>query len=109
MDASTTQTTKLAIVSATGLSKDALHIYVGMAVYLTLIVLVRRFRPWIALLAVLLIACAGEWVDRRDDIASLGYWRWQASVHDILNTLFWPTAITLLWALKCRKKPGVRL
>ena len=31
MDISTTQSLKLAIVSATGLSRDALHIYVGMA------------------------------------------------------------------------------
>lgn len=106
MDTSITQTLKLAIVSATGLSKDALHIYVGMAVYLTLIVITRRFKPCIALLAVLLIACAGEWVDRRDDLASLGYWRWQASVHDILNTVFWPTVLTLLWVLKCRTKTG---
>lgn len=107
MDTSTTQTIKLAIVSATGLSKDALHIYVGMAVYLTLMLFVRRFRPWIAWLAVLLIACAGEWIDGRDDIASLGYWRWQASVHDIINTLFWPTVLTLLWVLKCRKNPAL--
>ncbi|MFO2466137.1 hypothetical protein OOJ96_22505 [Pseudomonas sp. 15FMM2] len=107
MDTSTTQGIKLAIVSATGLSKDALHIYVGMAVYLILIAIARRFRPYFAWLAVLLIACAGEWVDRRDDIGSLGYWRWQASAHDVLNTLFWPTALTLLWLLKCHNKASV--
>lgn len=100
MDTSTAQSIKLAIVSATGLSKDALHIYVGMAVYLTLLVIVRRFRPYIAWVAVLIVAFAGEWVDRRDDIVSLGYWRWQASVHDILNTLFWPTVLTALWLFK---------
>ena len=88
MDISTAQSIKLAIVSATGLSKDALHIYLGMAVYLTLIVGTRRFRPYLGWLVVFIIACAGEWVDRRDDIGSLGYWRWQASAHDVLNTLF---------------------
>lgn len=107
MDASITQTLKLVLVSATGLSRDALHIYVGMAIYLALIVFIRRCKPWIAWLAVLLIACAGEWIDGRDDIASLGYWRWQASVHDIINTLFWPTVLTLLWVLKCRKNPAL--
>lgn len=107
MDTSTTQSIKLAIVSATGLSKDALHIYVGMAVYLMLIAITRRFRPYIGWLVVFIIACAGEWVDRRDDIESLGYWRWQASAHDVLNTLFWPTALTLLWLLKCRTKSSV--
>ncbi|MDU8357834.1 hypothetical protein [Pseudomonas syringae group sp. J309-1] len=104
MDTSTAQSIKLAIVSATGLSKDALHIYVGMAVYLTLAAITRRFRPYIGWAAVLIIACAGEWVDRRDDIASLGYWRWEASTHDILNTLFWPTLLTLLWIFKCKIK-----
>ena len=103
MDISTTQSLKLAIVSATGLSRDALHIYVGLAAYLTLIAVIRGFRPYIGWLGVFIIACAGEWVDRRDDLESLGYWRWQASAHDILNTLFWPTALTLLWLLKYRK------
>jgi hypothetical protein len=107
MDISIAQSIKLAIVSATGLSKDALHIYLGMAVYLTLIVGTRRFRPYLGWLAVFIIACAGEWVDRRDDIGSFGYWRWQASAHDVLNTLFWPTVLTLLWLLKCRSKVSV--
>jgi len=104
LDISTAQSIKLAIVAATGLSKDALHIYVGMAIYLTLIVGIRRLRPYLGWLAVLIIACAGEWIDRRDDIGSFGYWRWQASAHDLLNTLFWPTVLTLLWLLKCRSK-----
>ncbi|MCI8208003.1 hypothetical protein AUC61_00510 [Pseudomonas sp. S25] len=108
MDTSTAQSIKLAIVSATGLSKDALHIYVGTAVYLTLLVIVRRFRPYVGWVAVLIVACAGEWVDRRDDIASLGYWRWQASGHDILNTLFWPTLLTALWLFKCRRRKNIR-
>ena len=104
LDISTAQSIKLAIVAATGLSKDALHIYVGMAIYLTLIVGIRRLRPYLGWLAVLIIACAGEWIDRRDDIGSFGYWRWQASAHDLLNTLFWPTVLTLLWLVKCRSK-----
>jgi hypothetical protein len=107
MDISTAQSIKLAIVSATGLSKDSLHIYLGMAVYLTLFVGTRRLRPYLGWLVVFIIACAGEWVDRRDDIGSFGYWRWQASAHDVLNTLFWPTVLTLLWLLKCRSKVSV--
>ncbi|SDI41365.1 hypothetical protein SAMN05216588_11688 [Pseudomonas flavescens] len=106
MDTSIVQSIKLTVVSLTGLSKDALHVYVGMAVYLTLIAIIPRCRPYRAWLTVFVIACAGEWVDRRDDIGSLGYWRWQASTHDILNTVFWPTAITLLWFLKLRGKTG---
>ena len=47
METSTAQIIKLTIMSATGLSKDALHIYVGMTVYLTLIAITRRHRPYI--------------------------------------------------------------
>ena len=104
MDTSIAQGLKLALVSATGLSKDALHIYIGMALYLTVSISIRRFRPCLGWLVVFIIACAGEWVDRRDDIASFGYWRWQASVHDVLNTLFWPTVLTLLGLLSTDKR-----
>ena len=65
MDTTTAQSIKLTIMSATGLSKDALHIYVGMTVYLTLIAITRRYRPYVGCLVVFILACAGEWVDRR--------------------------------------------
>lgn len=102
MNISTAQSIKLALMSATGLTRDALHIYVGMAVYLTLIVLMRRAKPCVALLAVVIVACAGEWVDSQDDLVSFGHWRWQASVHDVINTAFWPAVITLVWWVKRR-------
>ncbi|WP_169728616.1 hypothetical protein [Comamonas composti] len=43
-----------------------------------------------------LAACLGEALDMRDDLQSLGHWRWRASLHDIANTCFWPLAIHLL-------------
>lgn len=97
METSTVQSIKLAIISTTGLSKDALHIYVGLAIFLVAAIVLRKplrsVVPWLLVLAVVV---AGELVDMRDDILSLGYWRWGASVHDILNTLFWPTVLLLL-------------
>jgi hypothetical protein len=97
MDTSPLQSAKLAILSVVGLSKDALHIYVGLAVFLAAAWLLRRpLRsplPWLAALAV---ACLGELLDAIDDTRSFGYWRVGASMHDILNTLFWPTALLLL-------------
>ena len=96
METSAVQAIKLAIVTATGLSKDALHIYIGLTVLLiTAAVLQKPLRSTIPWLAVFTLAVAGELVDMRDDIASLGYWRWGASLHDAINTLFWPTV--LLW------------
>ena len=94
METSIAQAVKLAIVSATGLSKDALHIYVGLGVMLTAAAVLRKplgsIVPW---LLVLTLAVAGELVDMRDNME---YWRWGASLHDILNTLFWPTVLLLL-------------
>ncbi len=97
METSTAQAIKLAIVQTTGLPKDALHIYVGLTVLLTVAAILRKplrsIAPW---LVVLIVALSGELIDMRDDIASLGYWRWGASLHDVLNTIFWPSVILVL-------------
>lgn len=102
MEMSAVQAIKLAIVSTFGLSRDALHIYVGMAMFLAVIVSTRRLRPYFAWLSVLALACLGEGLDWRDDLADFGYWKWKDSVHDVVNTLFWPSVMTLMWILKSR-------
>jgi len=96
METSTVQSIKLAIVSATGLSKDALHIYVGLIVFFAMMRILRRqAHRFMPLLTVFIAACCGEVLDRRDDLHSLGYWRLDASLHDVINTLFWPFVIDL--------------
>lgn len=96
-DPSLVQALKLDIVGITGLSKDALHIYVGLGVWLLAAALFRRsittLRPW---LAVLVVAMGIEAFDAFDDWVQLGRWRWKASLHDVVNTLFWPTVLALL-------------
>jgi hypothetical protein len=91
------QSLKLDIMGFTGLAKDALHIYVGLAVWLLAAAVFRRsittLRPW---LAVLVVACGIEAFDAFDDWVQLGRWRWRASLHDVVNTLFWPTVLALL-------------
>lgn len=97
MDTSGLQSVKLAMIAALGLSKDALHIYVGLAVFLlTALALRQSLRSLLPWLAVVVVALAGELFDALDDVRSLGHWRWAASIHDIVNTLFWPTALLLL-------------
>jgi uncharacterized membrane protein YqgA involved in biofilm formation len=97
MTSSTFQTVKLALVSVTGLSKDSLHVYVGLSVYLLVVLVVRkRFRSLLPWLAVLSVALLGEALDMKDDISSLGYWRWSASIHDIINTIFWPSVVVAM-------------
>jgi hypothetical protein len=97
------QSMKLAIVSATGLSKDALHVYVGLAVFVVVALLSKSARSsWRSLVAVLVVAICGELLDMADDLMSLGHWRWHASVHDVVNTCFWPAVLSVL----ARLRPG---
>ena len=97
MQNSDIQNAKNSIVDFTGLSKDTLHVYVGLAVFLLAALLFRRrLRSLVPWLAVLLVACAGELLDLQDDLIHVGHWQWRASLHDIVNTLFWPTLLLLL-------------
>ncbi|MBA2056301.1 hypothetical protein H0262_00140 [Psychrobacter cryohalolentis] len=88
---------KNGVVSATGLEKDALHIYVGVSVYLLSIILLRpifkkySIRAFIALIMVTCIALLGEYLDNRQTITELGLAgiesaELMASIHDIINT-----------------------
>ena len=60
-----------------------------------------------AMVAALAVAMTGELLDMRDDIASLGYWRWGASLHDIANTVFWPAVLAALarWSSVLGRRP----
>jgi hypothetical protein len=45
---------------------------------------------------VLAIAMLVEAVDLRDDLITRGRFRWFASAHDLINTMFWPTVLFLV-------------
>lgn len=97
METSAVQSLKLALVSATGLSKDALHVYAGLALFLIVVIALRKpVRSWLPLAAVALAAVAAELLDMRDDVATFGYWRVGASAHDVGNTVFWPAVLFVL-------------
>jgi hypothetical protein len=91
------QSTKLALIGWTGLSKDALHIYVALALFFGSALLFRwplkSWKPWAVVLAA---ALAGEAWDLRDRIVGKVPLEIAGNWHDIWNTLFWPTAIMLL-------------
>ena len=105
METSTFQSLKLAVVSAIGLSKDALHVHVGMIVFVLVFLALRRngwsIWPWLSVLAA---AALGEAIDAIDDIRSLGAWRWAASARDVASTLFWPTCLSGLAWLSTRRR-----
>jgi hypothetical protein len=91
------QSAKVVLVEATTLGKDALHIYVGLAVMLFVAIALRRpLSDWRPLLAVAFAAMAGEIWDVVDTFSDGGRSRWSGNSKDIWNTLFWPTVLFML-------------
>jgi hypothetical protein len=79
------------------LSKDALHVHLGLLVFLVAMVVFRRtaasLLPWLCVLAVELV---NEFLD-------IFHWRGgvldfsiAGSLKDIVNTMLWPTLLVLL-------------
>lgn len=89
------QQLKLLLIDGSGLSKDALHIYGGMAIYLGARLLVPQ-RRWVAWTLVLAAALAGEWLDLRGENLRGDLQPDAAHWHDIWNTLWWPSVLVLL-------------
>ncbi len=91
------QSGKLWLQDLVGLSKDAMHIYVGLTVFLLAALVLRRpLRDWRPLAAVMLVALAGEiwdlveWTNRGKEA------RWPNHWHDLWNTVFWPLVLFAL-------------
>ena len=97
MEISAVQAMKLLLLQLTGLSRDALHVYAGMIVFLLSAALFKKKLfspvPWLIVVAV---ACSVEALDSRDDLHLFGHWRVGESIHDIVNTIIWPTVIFLI-------------
>jgi len=98
---------KMNVVETTGLAKDALHIYVGVGIYLLCLVALRPIiksqgiRSFIALIVVTCIALLGEYLDNRDTIESLGLTGLSrdqilASIRDLINTCMLPYVLFAL-------------
>lgn len=85
---------KSAIVAWSGLDRDALHIYFGLAALIVSAALLRKpvASLW-PLFTVLLLAGANE----AYDVATAdGSWIYMHSLHDMWNTMLAPTALLLL-------------
>ena len=88
---------KLLLVEHLHLSKDSLHIYVGMGLFLGSAILLRwRIKTWKPWLLVLAAAIAGEAWDLRDSLIYGTRVYLLANLKDVLNTIFWPTVLMLL-------------
>ena len=104
MNVSIYQTFKLQLVAISGLSKDALHIYAGLGVFFLTVLFWKKGRvEWKCLWPVIFLAVLNEVVDLRDSLVYYNRLPWAGSIHDVLNTLFWPTMITFGTWLMNRK------
>ena len=81
----------------TGLSIDALLIYLGLILYFIIAAIDKRqLKSNIALTVTFLIALTLEIFNSRVDIFGRGYWRVGASIHNIVLMIFLPY---VLWAM----------
>jgi hypothetical protein len=91
------QSGKIFLIHLTNLPRDTLHVYVGLSVLLIAAILSRRsLRHPLPILAVLLVALAGEFWDLLDTFRAGQTLAWGKSGHDLWNTLFWPAILCLL-------------
>ena len=99
------QNAKLIILSILEISKDAIHIHIGLIVFFAAVVLWRKGSVEArCLIPVVIVTSLMEMLDLRDLYilsGSLHIAALTASVHDLLNTLFWPVVIVALaWMSK---------
>ncbi len=111
------QNAKLIILSILEISKDAIHIHIGLIVFFAAVVLWRKGSIEArCLIPVVVVASLMEMLDLRDLYTQLGYLHiaaLTASIHDLLNTMLWPVVIVVLaWMgklndqRKCEKRFG---
>lgn len=79
-----------------GITKDALHIHIGLAIFLVAALVFRRplwsWIPWLSLLA---FEIANELMDAFHMHGGPFSIEVGGSLKDVLNTMFWPTVLLL--------------
>ena len=100
---------KTEISQALGITKDALHIHLGLAIFLGVAFIFRRpltsLIPWLALLAFELVNELMDMFHLHN--GTIGF-EIGDSVKDVLNTMFWPTIVLLAarWIRRRKDKKG---
>lgn len=96
---------KLRVLDVIPVSKDAAHIYVGMGCLLLALLIFRApLRSYWALLPGLIAAVTMEVFDLRDDLVSVGHFRWLASLKDMVNTNLLPLVLVTMARLGLIRK-----
>lgn len=103
------QQLKLDIIDTAGLAKDAMHVHIGLLVFVAVRLLWRWRGGWvIAWLAALAVAGTGEWLDYLGNLDATPTPSDPEHWHDIWNTMLWPTIFLVIgrW-LHPRPKPKI--
>ena len=88
---------KIGVIDGSGLAKDALHIYIGLAIFIAVRLVWRWRGGWfIAWAAALAAALTGEWIDMGGEALSSTLQPGNAHWHDVWNTMFWPTVLLIV-------------
>jgi hypothetical protein len=91
------QQIKLLLLESTGLAKDALHIHVGLALFIATRLVWRWRGGWLAAwLVALAVTLGGEWLDALAEDKVHFPTPDGAHWHDIWNTMLWPTVLLLI-------------
>jgi hypothetical protein len=87
-----------------GLSHDAMHVHVGLTIFLVVAMLLRKVRGgvWLALGAVLLAELGNEVGDSFDWIRWTGRPNLLESAKDVVSTVLWPLVFAMIWTLARR-------
>ncbi len=101
METSFYQSLKLDIIKLVDLSKDAIHVHIGLVVFFVAVLLWKKGKITAScIFPVLVLAFGMEAMDLFDDYRSVGYMRWLNSAHDIINTILWPLLIVLFFKIR---------
>ena len=91
------QWSKFWLINHLGLAKDALHVHIGLLLFIGSALLfrwpIRSWKPWAV---VLVVAVVGEVWDLRDSMVYHTRIDLRGNFHDIWNTMLWPSALLLL-------------
>lgn len=87
-----------------GISKDALHIHIGLIIFLVASLVLRRpLSSWIPWLSLLAFEVVNEFMDAFHMHGGPSRMEIAGSLKDILNTMFWPTMMLLVLRWRSRR------
>lgn len=95
------------LVSFIELSRDALHVHFGLAIFFSvwLILIGRRNALMYAWMVVFCAQTVNELLDFHDWYVWVQAWNWKKSLADYVHTMLWPSvAVGCMWVEKINRE-----